>query len=319
MLELLKQLAIEDSDLPDPTTLTAAEGRALAQHSNQRWNQDLPTLARTDALTFKAEDGRLIQGMLFTPAITKSGLILFIHGGGFAFCSIQTHERCARLLANEAHCAVLSIDYRLAPEHPYPAGLQDCITVFRQLRQMQRRYTWTDGAIAVAGDSAGANLALALIINEQSLAQPAPDFAMLFYGVYGTNFNTPSYRQFRNGPGLTRAKMMRYLDWYIDCTNRDDPLAAPLVASDETLSRLPPLYLNAAEIDPLCSDTELLAERLQQLGRQDEVQVVSGVVHGFMQMTLRLPVACRTTTNAANAFRRFAGQHDTHETTRSLS
>ncbi|MFK7891404.1 MAG: alpha/beta hydrolase [Granulosicoccus sp.] len=317
MMALLHQLMEEDSSLPDPTTLSAAEGRKLAIQNNKRWNAELPVVKRTDELAFRAADGHTIRGRMFTPKTVEPGLILFIHGGGFAFCNIETHERCARLLANEAHCSVLSIDYRLAPEHPYPAGLQDCITVFRQLQKVQEKYPTTNGPIAVAGDSAGANLALALIINEQSLCRPAPDFALLFYGVYGTDFNTRSYIEFQNGPGLTRAKMMRYIDWYIEPAVRDDPLVAPLSASDEVLRRLPPLYLNAAEIDPLCSDTELLAERLQQSGRKDEVQVVSGVVHGFMQMTLRLPAACRATTDAANAFRRFAGHQRTHETTRS--
>lgn len=307
MEEILQQLINEDRELPDPTTLTAIQGRELAEQSNIRWNQQLPALKQTDELSFEGNEGHLIPAKLFTPGTVKPGLILFIHGGGFAFCSINTHERCARLLAIDAQCAVLSIDYRLAPEHPFPAGLQDCIAVFRQLEKVQSSYPWTSGTVAVAGDSAGANLALALILSEQSESRIAPDFGLLFYGVFSADFNTPSYLEFEHGPGLTRAKMMRYMDWYIPPSQRDNPLSTPLIASNEALQQLPPLYFNAAEIDPLCSDTELLVARLHSLGRQDQLQVFSGVVHGFMQMTLRLPSACRATRDAATAFRKFAG------------
>lgn len=311
MSAVLAQLAREDAGIPDPTTLPPDQAREIAELANRRWNRDLPSMRQVDEVAFSAPQDRALNARLFTPENVQPGLIVFIHGGGFALCSIDTHERAARLLAQEANCAVLSLDYRLAPEHPYPAGLDDCIGVFRQLDQVRRAYNWTDGPTAVAGDSAGANLALALILHEQAEGRTAPDFAMLFYGVYRRETQSRSYLEHENGPGLTREKMGRYLGWYAPEDLGDDPLVAPIKASDEALRSLPPLYLNAAEIDPLCSDTEDLAKRLHGLGRKDQVKIFNGVVHGFMQMTTCLPAACKATTEAAIAFRKFAGNKKT--------
>jgi acetyl esterase len=303
MQVILDQLAREDAGMTDPTLLPSREGREMSLLANRRWNRDLPELDRVDSLILTGAAGTDIEARLFTPKNASDGLIFYIHGGGFAFCDIDTHERFTRCLAIEARCAVLSITYRLAPEFSYPAGLQDCIALYRSLDHVNTQHPWTRGPTAIAGDSAGANLALALIIHEQRESRNAPDFAMLFYGVYGTNFDTRSYQLFADGPGLTRAKMVRYLNWYAANTLHDDPLISINTASDEELAALPPLYLNAAEIDPLCSDTEDLHARLQALGRQDQVCIVPGVVHGFMQMTSRLSAAREATSHAAAAFR----------------
>jgi len=315
MAEIIARLAREDAGMPDPTTLLPDQAREVAELANRRWNRDLPDMRQIDDVVFDSPEGHVIPARLFTPENAGPGIILFIHGGGFSLCSIETHERAARLLAGEAKCATLSISYRLAPEHPYPAGLNDCIAVFRQIEKERHAYAWTNGPLAIAGDSSGANLALGLILHEQAEKRPSPDFAMLFYGVYGTDFQTRSYLDHENGPGLTRAKMMRYLDWYAPKKVRDDPLVAPLNASDEALSTLPPLYLNAAEIDPLFTDTERLAARLRALGREDRVRVFDGVVHGFMQMTSCLSAACEATTEAATAFRKFARKNQADLTT----
>lgn len=317
MQEILDWLAEEDAGLADPTTLPAEQGRAQVLATNQRWNQDLPAMRRTDCLSFDAADGRSIPAKLFTPEVVEPGLIYYVHGGGFAFCDIGTHERFTRLLAIETRCPVLSVNYRLAPEHRFPAGLEDCISVFRQLDSVQQTYDWTRGPVTVSGDSAGANIALCLMLQELQLGRSCADFAMLFYGVFGADFDTTSYRRYEQGPGLTRAKMMRYWEWYADIVERNNPLAVPLLAADELLQCLPPLFFNAAEIDPLCSDTELLVKRLHALGRRDQFQLVSGVVHGFLQMSLHLPAACGAISDAAKAYHQFAGEYHKTKPTRS--
>ena len=316
MIEILARLEREDEGIPDPTTLPPQQAREIADKVNRRWNQNLPAMARIDNVIFKSPEGHDIDTCLFTPKNPSKGLVFFIHGGGFSLCSIKTHERSARLLAEEANCAVLSIDYRLAPENPYPAGLNDCISVFRQINQVYELFDWASGALAIAGDSSGANLALTLMLHELSEKHRSPDFGMLFYGVYGSDFETQSYRKHANGPGLTRDKMMRYFDWYAPSPARDNPLITPLNASDEALNDLPPLYLNAAEIDPLCSDTENLVVRLRSLNRNDHVRIYRGVVHGFMQMTLYLSAARDATTEAAIAFRKSTGSRITNATWR---
>ncbi|WP_269585882.1 alpha/beta hydrolase [Roseibium sp. Sym1] len=303
---VLDRLAVEDAGLGDPTLLPAAEGRALAAHTNARWNCDLPDLAGR-GLSIPASDGHAISGRLLSPE-NADGLIIFIHGGGWAFCSMETHERAARLLAVEAGAHVLTFDYRLAPESPFPAGLTDCRTVWNAVTSGHPDLSGCSGPRALAGDSAGANLALALLLMLQEEKAPRPDAALLFYGVYDADFETTSYRDHEEGPGLTRAKMMRYWDWYASGPGiRTDPLVSPLRASDSALKNLPPLYLSAAAIDPLRSDTENLVHRLRSLGRTDPYSLYPGVVHGFMQMSLELPEARKAAREAGRAFRELTG------------
>ena len=302
MAALLVDLQREDAGLPDPTTLSPATGRQQAEQGNQRWNQQLPEMAQITPFTLEDADLPEISGTLYTPKNAGPGAIIYIHGGGWAFCSAATHQRSARLLAEESQVPVILFDYRLAPENPYPAGLEDVQRLWKHLSEGKLFPHLDRQRLGLAGDSAGANLAVALMLSlpENSVK---PCCGLLFYGVYAADFTTESYQRFAHGPGLTRDKMQRYWQWYQpDVAQRESPLLSPLNASDEALKALPPLWMNAAEIDPLCSDSELFFARLQQLGRKDNFQIVPGVVHGFMQMTLRLPAAVTAHKEAARAW-----------------
>lgn len=310
MAALMHRVAEEDGPQPDPTTLPAAEGRAAAARSNQRWNVDLPAMAGIREVHVPANEelgSALCRVRVLIPAKRSSGALVFVHGGGFAFCSPETHERCARVLAVESEMAVVVPDYRLAPEHPYPAGLMDVIACLRLLISDPAFFGLETGPLLVSGDSAGANLALAAMLHEQRLARPLPQGALLFYGVYSADHTSPSHLRFADGPGLTTAKMGRYWDWYVaDPCARLDPLASPLGASADELRTLPPLWLQAAGIDPLLSDTLALGRRLHDLGRNDPVSVLPGVVHGFLQMTVSLKAARQALAEAGAAARRLA-------------
>lgn len=302
MAALLARVAAEDGPLPDVTTLPPAEGRAQSEKANRRWNLDLPSMESAHEIWIEPDltlGSARIRIRVFVPRATNPGTLLFVHGGGFAFCSPETHERCARVLALETGMAVLVADYRLAPEHPYPAGLMDVVACLRKLQSSPDIFGVEAGPIVIAGDSAGANLALAAVLHEQQAGPPALAGALLFYGTFARDFATASYREFAEGPGLTRGKMQRYWQWYVGNRNvAHDPLACPLAASDQALAALPPLHLMAAAIDPLLSDTLILHQRLQSLGRSETVTVVPGVTHGFLQNTLDL-VAAREALSAA--------------------
>ncbi len=307
MSALLDRLAEEDAGLGDPTLLSPLAARALAERTNARWNEDLPSVKSVREFTVPAENGHEISCRLLSPD-NAHGLIVFIHGGGWVLCSMATHERAARLLAREAGASVLTFNYRLAPEAPFPAGLEDCSTVWRAVCDGLPGLIGNQEPCALAGDSAGANLALATILQMQTAAQSVPDAALLFYGVFDANFETRSYHDHQEGPGLTRDKMMRYWDWYAaDPADRRSAFVSPQQASDAQLSALPPLYLNAAAIDPLRSDTENLVQRLRSLGRSDRYTLYPGVVHGFMQMSLELPEARMAAAEAGRAFRDLTG------------
>ncbi|MBZ6078400.1 alpha/beta hydrolase [Microvirga puerhi] len=310
MIALMERMAQEDGPQPDPTLLPASEGRIAAARGNLRWNIDLPAMAAVRELHVSADPGlhsAECRVRVLVPEGYSAGALLFVHGGGFAFCSPETHERCARVLAIESGMAVVVPDYRLAPEHAYPAGLNDVIACLRALQSHPSTFGLEPGPLLISGDSAGANLALAAMIHEHRLGRRLPVGGILFYGVYSADHTSPSHARFADGPGLTTGKMSRYWDWYVPHpTRRLDPLAAPLQAGDQELQALPPLWLMAAGIDPLLSDTIVLGQRLHALGRQDPVTIVPGVVHGFLQMTVSLHAARKALAEAGAAARRLA-------------
>jgi len=294
MRAVLERLAQEDAGLGDPTLMPPQHARALAELTNQRWNAELPEMAEARTVLHAGMPARWV-----VPANdTGTEAILHVHGGGWALCSPMTHEGASRRIAEACACPVLTVDYRLAPEAPYPAGLSDVLRAWRA-RDPGRRWS-------IAGDSAGANLALAAMLYLIDEEAELPACGLLFYGVYGADFASESYLRNAEGPGLTRAKMMRYWDWYAPEAKRGVPTVAPLAASDAQLAALPPLYLNAAELDPLLSDTEALVARLRALGRDDVHDLIEGVVHGFMQMGSALPEAREAFTRAGEVFRRIA-------------
>lgn len=311
MAALLRLVEAETAHLPEFTDLPPAQGRALVEQCDRRWNGNLPAVRRADAVVFPPDvecgtDAR--AGMVFEPPQATPGAILYLHGGGWAFCSITTHERLMRLLALEAGMSVIAVDYRLAPEFPFPAGLKDCIAAWRSLLADPRAFGLRPGPLLVAGDSAGANLALALMLHELNADRRPPDGALLLYGVYDHEFQTCSHRQFGTGYGLTTQRMRHYWDWYArEPATRADPLASPLRASDSLLRRLPPLFLAAATLDCLRCDTLRLEHRLRALERSDICRVFPDVVHGFLQMTEFLDTARATMAVVGGNCRAMAG------------
>jgi acetyl esterase len=308
LAELNARLAAEGYAPPDGTLMPPAEGRAAAAAAARRWNVPMPDLdARFDVVV--PADPVLgsapVRCLVLVPPGPRRGILYFVHGGGFAFCSPETHARAAALQGIAAGMTVVLPDYRLAPEHPYPAGLMDTVAVLRALLSDPARLGIEPGPVVASGDSAGANLALCALLHEQGREAAPVAGAVLFYGVFGADFGTGSYEVFHDGPGLTRPKMQRYWDWYVpDPARRADPLAAPILASDAALAALPPLHLAAAGVDPLLSDTLGLAARLQALGRDDPCTVVPGVTHGFLQLSGELAAARETLAAAGRAARR---------------
>ncbi len=307
MKELMRRAERELGPQPDPTLLPPAEGRAQSERSNERNNVNLPSLAKATDVIVAADaelGSRACRMRVLVPHDAGVGAVLFVHGGGFAFCSPETHERCARVLANETRLPVLVPDYRLAPEHPFPAGLHDVVACLRAAFAATAEVGVFAGPLLIAGDSAGANLALAAVMHEERVGYSLPSGMLLFYGTFGADFNTKSYGRFAEGSGLTRGKMQRYWNWY--CADEDarrNPLAAPLQADDDVLRALPPLYLMAAGVDPLLSDTLLFAERLKAVDRNDPLTVVPGVIHGFLQNTNELAAAREALVAAGEAAR----------------
>lgn len=279
----------QDAGLPEPTEMAPTMGRALADALNIRLRGE----TRADVLSFETiagGDGGPLGLKIVAPPAAPKGTIFYIHGGGWCFGSLETHDRVLRDLAIVTGRVVVAPDYRLAPEHPYPAGLDDCAAAWGWLRDRLGEARFPR-PIAFAGDSAGAHLATALALREDARGGGAPDALVLLYGAFGADFDTRSYLRFAQGYGLTRKRMMNYFRWYAPRPDLNDPCLVPLAASDAALRRLPPIYLNAAGLDPLLSDTLALVGRLEAIGHPHRFALHEGLHHGFHQMSVKLPEA----------------------------
>ncbi len=246
------------------------------------WNEGVPEAPFED-LTYTGGAGQPQRARLYRGG--GAGTLLYIHGGGWAGGSIELHQPSAAGMALQSGWDVLSISYRLAPAHPFPAGLEDCRAALDFL-------VAKGGKIAIGGASAGANLAVAT-----ALSTDVPLAGMvLFYGVYGDDFETESYRRHEAGPGLTRARMQELFAMYDPGQSRD-PLIAPLKAD---LQGLPPALLIAAEVDVLLSENEAMGEALQNAGVPTTWHVEPGVTHGFINRGRLVPAAEACITRAAH-------------------
>ncbi len=229
----------QDAHVPDWLTLPPAEARALQDGLTRRWNTERPAMAAVERLTLPGSPQVVAE--LLVPHDARPGCIVFFHGGGWAFGTLETYARLARLLAEDTATRVLAVDYRLAPEHPAPAAFEDCRAAWRGVVARGHDAAF-DGPLAVAGDSAGANLALAVTLAEIHDGGRRPDAALLFYGAYGADPDTPSSRRFAEGFGLTRSAMMRFWDWYAPPGTRSDFRICPIAASEADVARLPPVH-----------------------------------------------------------------------------
>ena len=287
----------EDKKLPDQSKMTMAEQRKVRALSSKRWNSDLPAVRNVERFTSPGlTEAPPVSVELVAPLDCAPGCIVYMHGGGWTFGGLDSHPNIAFNLAIATKTRVLSVDYRLAPEHPFPAGLDDIVAAIRYVAKRGDSDADFAGPIGIAGDSAGANLAMAATMRESEAGRRRPDVVLGFYGVWGCDFDTPSYRRFGVGHGLNEAGMRKFLDFYAPGGDgpgalRYDPLVSPLYASEATIAKLPPIYLNAAGLDPLLSDTISMARKLEEAGAVYDVNVHEGVHHGFMQITARLSQA----------------------------
>jgi acetyl esterase len=273
----------------DFKTMPIAEARRQSDAATIPWSEGAPEMTARH-LTVDAGTHEM-RARLYLPVegpIVSS--ILYIHGGGWTFGSIDTHDGTMRNLAQAAQRPVLGIDYRLAPEHPFPAPLDDVLTTIAFVETGGLGTTIPANDMAIAGDSAGANLALAALLARRDRGLPQLASAALFYGCYAPDFTTASHVEFGGGAYLLTSVNMRW--YWTNFLGREDADTTSLAApARRDLSRLSPLYLSAAGLDPLRDDTLQLAQKLAAAGISFRCDHVPGVVHGCLRMTRELDAA----------------------------
>ncbi|MBP7334360.1 alpha/beta hydrolase [Niveispirillum sp.] len=249
---------------------------------------------RVETLTVPGPGGPL-RVRLYHPAPgPAAGAILFVHGGGWFACDVDTHDPVMRRLALASGRAVIGFDYRLAPEHPFPAALDDTRAVWDWVLGLGM------GVPALAGDSAGANLALALMLSQRDAGSTLPTTAALAYGCYAPGLDTGSQRRFGDGSyGLSTVRMHWYWRQYLGALADAPPvLAAPLGAD---MQGLPPCFIGIAECDVLADENRMMAERMRAAGVRVQTVTWPGATHGFLQMTAHAPLARAAVLDVARA------------------
>ena len=216
-------------------------------------------------------------------AATASPALVYFHGGGWVFGDLETHDALCRALARETPCVVVSVDYRLAPEHKFPAGLVDCLAATNWVAANAAELGVDPARLAVGGDSAGGNLAAAVAQSMKARGGAALVFQLLIYPAVDFLADTDSLRSNGEGYLLTREAIRWTMEQYLPSpADAEDARASPLRALD--LSDLPPTLVITAEFDPLRDEGADYANAVGRAGGQVELCCYDGMVHGFMRM-----------------------------------
>lgn len=225
-------------------------------------------------------------------------LLLFFHGGGFVMGTLNTHDHLCRSLARLSGAVVVSVAYRLAPEAPYPAAPHDCYSALRDLVGRAAELGVDAQRVALAGDSAGANLAIAVSRLAVEHNGPRIAYQCLFYPVTDLRCASVSYEAFAEGYFLTAQMMHWFARQYLAQPQQaEEALASPLLAGD--LTAQPPTSLITAEFDPLRDEGEAFAERLRQAGVAVRLRRYDGMIHGFASMAAFVDRAAEALAEAA--------------------
>lgn len=233
-------------------------------------------------------------------------VLLYFHGGGWVIGDLDTHDPICRSLAKGGGCVVVSVDYRRAPEHKFPAAAEDCYAATVWAARHASEIGADPARLAVAGDSAGGNLAAVVALMARDRGEPRIVFQLLIYPVTDARFDTASYRENGEGYLLTREAMQWFWAHYTrDASDREHPYAAPLRAPQ--LGGLPPALIITAELDPLRDEGEAYGARLNEAGVAARVSRYDGMPHGFFGMAALLDKAREARDEAVASLRRAWG------------
>ncbi|WP_420472677.1 alpha/beta hydrolase [Noviherbaspirillum sp. ST9] len=277
LLDLIEQRAV-----PPTHTLSVEDARRFYRERRFFTQPDTPEVAHVEDM--RTDDG--IPLRLYKPLGAEAGLqpaLVYYHGGGWTIGDLDTHDTLCRQLANRSGCVLLSVDYRLGPEHRFPAAVDDSIAALRWVHTNASALGIDAARIAIGGDSAGGNLAAVATIDARDNGGPPLAFQLLIYPA--TDMRAIAASHVTNGQGyLLTSNTVRYFhDHYIDDRKHDlDWRASPLLHPD--LSRLPPAFILTAGFDPLRDEGLMYAQRLSEAGTRTTSICFDRQIHGFITM-----------------------------------
>ncbi len=295
---------VRRADAPEYCDLTPGEARAAHEARADKLAPAKRELHRVEDRELPGPAG-VIPVRIYTPrAFTAPAPVtVWLHGGGHVVGSLDSYDRLCRVLAAGADCVVVSVDYRLAPEHKFPAAVEDSFAALCWVGDHAAANGWDPARVAVAGDSAGGNLAAVCAILAREQRAPALRFQLLVYPATAAHADSQSQREFAEGHLLTRRVIAWFQDHYLrNDADRTDFRYAPLLASD--LAGLPPALVVVAECDPLRDEGIEYAERLRAAGNVCTLTCYPGMIHPFFSMSGALQSAREAVDEAAAALRR---------------
>jgi len=237
---------------------------------------------------------------------TNLPVVVFYHGGGWSIGDLDTHDPVARSHAVGAEAIVVSVDYRLAPEHPWPAAIDDSWAALRWVGEHAAELGGDPARIAVAGDSAGGNISAVMAQLARDQGGPPLVFQLLWYPATTGDTSLPSFIENADGPILDRDVVAAFMHWYLPDMDMIEPAKLPPTlapANTEDLSDLPPAFIGTAEYDPLRDDGARYAELLRAAGVPVELRNEPTLVHGYVTFALVVPAAAEATNHGLAALR----------------
>jgi acetyl esterase len=294
---------IERARRPPFHALTPAQARAAYRAGAEVLDLPRAPLARVQNLTLPGGDGAPLPARLYAPSHAALPALLYLHGGGFVVGGLETHDSLCRQLALRAGIAVLALDYRLAPEHPFPAAVDDTWAALRALAAGAAGLGLQPGALAVGGDSAGGTLAAVAALQARDAGLPLALQLLITPGTTA-HADTGSHHLFANGFLLDSATIAWFFDHYIPRSQRSDWRFAPLGAEVDGVA---PAFVLLAECDPLVDEGLAYADLLRAAGVPVGLELVRGMTHDFIKMGRALKEAGLALDAAAAALRQAFG------------
>ncbi|MCZ2495751.1 alpha/beta hydrolase fold domain-containing protein [Xylophilus sp. Kf1] len=283
-------------------SLSPAEARSLYAGGAEVLEIDRPELDRVEDFHIPSRDGTALPVRLVAPRADRPlPALLYFHGGGFTVGSVATHDILCRELARQAGCAVLSLDYRLAPEHPFPTASNDAWDALAWLADQGASIGIDSARLAVGGDSAGGTLAAGCALMARDTGLQLALQLLLYPGCTAWQ-DTDSHRRFAHGPIIHASLIQWFFGQYLRRdTDRDDWRFAPLLAPD--VEGVAPAWFGLAECDPLVDEGIAFADRLRASGVPVDLDIYRGVTHEFIKMGRLVPEARRAHADAAAALK----------------
>jgi acetyl esterase/lipase len=286
-----------------PMTFTAADGPEVARAGIKQLQappEMLPDLHIEERTIGYGDLTEIPVRIYWPPTAADTGVpvVVFYHGGGWAIGDLDTHDAVARAHAVSAEAIVVSVDYRLAPEHPFPAGINDSWAALRWVGEHAAELGGDPNRIAVAGDSAGGNISAVVAQLARDNGGPPLVFQLLWYPTTTADLSLPSFTENADAPMLNRDVIDAFMTWYVPGIDISDHTALPTTlapANAPDLSGLPPAFIGTAEHDPLRDDGARYAELLEAAGVPVQLSNEPTLVHGYVSFALVVPAAAEAT------------------------